>query len=157
MTASSNKIEPIVINRFYEHPREKVFKAFSCKKAFEQWIAPSDDIGTKVLLHNFRVNGLYRIEFSIPETGILSLRGEFVHIDYPRQICFTWLWEEPDVHAGVNSLVTVDFIEIDGSTKLSLTHENLSSLESVERHTLGWSGALARLNKSLTTQLKTKD
>ncbi|MBL1321571.1 MAG: SRPBCC domain-containing protein [Methylophaga sp.] len=130
MTAIINKIEPIVINRFYEHPPEKVFAAFSCKKAFEQWIAPSDNIDTRVLLHDFRINGLYRIEFSIPEIGKSFLGGEFIHIDCPRQICFTWLWEEPYIHAGVNSLVTVDFIELNGSTKLSLTHEMKACLHS---------------------------
>jgi len=152
MTARCNKIEFIIIDRHYKHSPERVFEAFSRKAAFEQWIAPSDEIGTRVLLHDFKIGGQYRIEFSIPDSGKLFLKGEYVHIEQPRQICFTWEWEEPDVHAGINSLVTVDFLEHKGNTRLTITHENLSTLQATERHIQGWNGALLRLEKLITNQ-----
>lgn len=134
-----------------------MFDAFSRKAAFEQWIAPSDDIATRILLHDFKIGGQYRSEFSIPGAGTLRLRGKYVHIEPSRQICFTWEWEKPDVHAGINSLVTVDFLEQKGNTKLTITHENLSTLQATERHAQGWNGALARLDQLLSKQPNQKD
>lgn len=152
MTAMSNKIEPILIERLYKHPIDRVFKAFSHKDAFQQWIAPSDEIGTRILLHDFKVGGHYRIEFSIPATGTLFLSGEYIQIEHLKQVCFTWVWEKPDIHAGINSLVTANFLEHNGDTKLVIIHEKLSTLHAAERHIQGWNGALTRLNQLLTEQ-----
>ncbi len=146
MTAKSNYIEPIVIERLYKHPVNKVFNAFSNKESFKQWIAPSVEIKTKILLQEFYVGGRYRIEFIVPEAGVSILSGEYVHIKHLQQICFTWIWEEPDIHAGINSLVTADFLEYEGFTKLTITHEKLSTPKEIERHTRGWNASLGRLN-----------
>ncbi len=149
MSAINNKIEPIVIERIYKHPVKKVFDAFSHKAAFEQWVAPSNEINTNILIHEFKIGGQYRIEFTVPEVGTLFLAGEYVHIERHKQICFTWVWEKPDIHAGINSLVTADFLDHGEYTRLIITHENLSMLQVVERHTQGWNGALRRLDNFL--------
>lgn len=152
MTAISNKIEPIVIEKLYKHSIDKVFNAFSKEKAFGQWIAPSDEIKTRVLLYDFKVGGKYRIEFSVPEAGAIFLGGEYVHIEYLKQICFSWIWEKPDIHAGINSLVTANFLKYKNYTKLEITHENLSTIQAMERHAQGWNGTLLRLNQLLNKQ-----
>ncbi len=149
MNAIINKIAPIIIEKIYEHPINKVFQAFSHKAAFEQWIAPSNEITTNILLHDFKVGGQYRIEFTVPDIGVLFLGGEYVHLEINKQICFTWVWEKPDIHAGINSLVTADFIDHGEYTKLIITHENLSMVQTTERHTQGWNGALLRLDNFL--------
>ncbi len=149
MTAISNKIEPIAIEKIYKHSINKVFNAFSKKTAFEQWISPTDKIGTRVLLYDFKVGGKYRIEFSAPEVGTLLLGGEYVNIEYLKQICFTWVWEKPDMHAGINSLVTANFLKHKEYTKLEITHENLSTLQATERHIQGWNGTLLHLEQFL--------
>lgn len=154
MTAIRNMIQPIVVEKLYKHSIDKVFNAFSQKKAFEQWVAPSDEIKTKILLYDFNVGGKYRIEFSMPDVGTVFLGGEYVHIEYLKQICFSWIWEKPDVHADINSLVTVNFIKHKDYTKLKITHENLSTIEATERHLQGWDGTLLRLNKFLTSEIK---
>ncbi len=152
MTAVSNKTETIQIEKLYKHSIGKVFNAFSRKEIFEQWIAPSDEIGTKILFHDFTIGGRYRIEFSVPKLGTLFLGGEYVHIEYPKQICFTWVWEKPDIHAGINSLVTVNFLKHKDYTKLVITHDNLTTLQATERHVQGWSSTLIRLDQFLSEQ-----
>ncbi len=147
MTAISNKIEPIVIEKLYRHPIDKVFNAFSQEKAFEQWIAPSDKIETKILLYNFKVGGKYRIKFSVTEADSMFLGGEYVNIEHLKQICFTWVWENTDIHAGINSLVTANFLKHKNHTKLEITHENLSTIQATERHIQGWNGTLLRLEQ----------
>jgi len=149
MNAVSHNIKPIVIKKEYKHSIEKVFSAFSQKTAFEQWIAPSDEIGTEVLIYDFNVGGQYKVKFSVPGFGNMFLSGEFININKPNQICFTWVWDKPDIHAGINSLVTADFFEHEEYTKLVVTHENLSTLEATTRHTQGWNGTLTRLEKHL--------
>lgn len=147
MNAVSNSIRPIVIEKEYKHSIERVFSAFSQKMAFEQWIAPSDEIETEVLIYDFTVGGQYKVRFTVPGLGSMFLSGEFIGINEPKQICFTWVWAKPDIHADINSLVTVDFFEHEEYTKLVITHENLSTLEATARHAQGWHGALTRLEK----------
>jgi len=146
MDTKSNVINPIIIEKLFKQSVGKVFNTFANKELFEQWIAPSDEIETKILLHDFSVGGCYRIEFIVPDAGTLVLSGEYIHIQPLQQICFTWVWEEPDVHAGINSLVTADFLEYEGQTKLIITHEKIPTPQEIERHFQGWNASLERLN-----------
>lgn len=140
-----NQIEPIVLTRCYEQSSKKLFEAFSRADAFEQWIAPSDAIITKVLQFEFKVGGKYRIQFILPDGNESYLGGDYLLIDKPGQIIFTWQWEEPDVHSHIKSLVSVNISSKYGKTELKITHENLSTIDATERHTLGWKGAVERL------------
>lgn len=145
MSVRSNTATPIVIRRLIEHVPERVFDAFSHSKALVAWLAPSDDIVATAMEHDFNVGGRYRVAFALADGNQTVLAGEFVVIERPSKICFTWVWEEPDIHAGIQSLVTVDLLEADGGTELIINHENLSTIEAVDRHTQGWLGTIKRL------------
>jgi uncharacterized protein YndB with AHSA1/START domain len=42
-------------------------------------------------------------------------------------------------------VVTLDFEDLDSTTRLTLTHDFLPSESSKEGHTMGWTGSLDRL------------
>jgi len=142
-------IEAARIKRIYQHSLERVYEAFSNKEYFGQWIAPSDDINTNVLIYDFRIGGQYKLAFDIPQIGHQILSGEFIHIQPLQQICFTWGWEDQDIQVEVSSLVTADFLYHNGETELVITHEKLPSLQERKRHDLGWQHSLERLNNFL--------
>jgi uncharacterized protein YndB with AHSA1/START domain len=64
-------------------------------------------------------------------------------------LVYTWRWEGNPELALENSLVTVEFIELGGSTEIRLTHENLPTDEARESHRHGWSGSFDKLAKHL--------
>lgn len=73
-------------------------------------------------------------------------RGEYVEIDRPRRIVFTWGWEgkEPTVAPGASTVEVLLTADGDG-TQLRLTHSDLPSAESAERHSHGWRHYAERL------------
>jgi uncharacterized protein YndB with AHSA1/START domain len=86
--------------------------------------------------------GLYRVEV-IP--GNIA-RGEYVELDPPNRLVFTWGWEAEDNSVPAGSS-TVEFeLEADGTgTRLRFVHSNLPSAEAAGSHAHGWDHYFARL------------
>lgn len=146
---AANDDEPIILKKIFNHDIENVFDAFSTGKSLEQWLSPADNIKAKTLFHQFEVGGKYKISFTLPDLQELILSGEFLEIENPGKITFTWLWEEPDIHAGINSLVTVNLKKQKEATELTITHQKLSTAEAIIRHSQGWKCTVERLQNWL--------
>ena len=72
-------------------------------------------------------------------------RGEFVEVDAPRRLVFTWGWEnETGVPPGTSTIEVELTPEGDG-TSLRFVHRDLPSAESVASHAPGWDHYLPRL------------
>jgi uncharacterized protein YndB with AHSA1/START domain len=85
--------------------------------------------------------GLYRVEV-IP--GKIA-SGEYVELDPPNRLVFTWGWEgESEVPPGSS---TIEFeLSADGDgTRLRFVHSGLPSAESAGSHSHGWDHYFARL------------
>lgn len=143
---TSSVVTPLVLRRSYPRDRLCVFDAFASAHAMEQWFSPASDIATKIIEFDFRSGGRYRIAFSLPDGTETSLRGEFTRIDRPIQLCFTWRWEKPDPHAGLDTFVTIDFIDKGAITEIVVSHAKMEDSEARDRHSAGWWGALERLH-----------
>lgn len=150
--------KPLVVRQKYHHDCHRVFNAFANAKALEHWFSPHSDIKSKVVEFDFRIGGRYRIKFTLPDGTETSIKGEYQSIDYPHQLTFTWCWEQPDPHAGVDSHVTIDFIDHSGTTtEVVVSHIRLDGTEMKERHASGWHGTLHRLQTWLDqTKSQTK-
>lgn len=60
---------------------------------------------------------------------------------------FTWTWEPPDPHAGIETLVTIDLYETEGGTELVLTHARFPTHQLMRQHEGGWGPTLDRLKE----------
>jgi uncharacterized protein YndB with AHSA1/START domain len=92
-----------------------------------------------------RPGGLYRVEV-IPDN---IARGEFVELDPPRRLVFTWGWEPgQDSTHGVppgSSTVEIELIPSGDGTMLRFSHTGLPNEEAVASHAHGWDHYLERL------------
>jgi uncharacterized protein YndB with AHSA1/START domain len=71
--------------------------------------------------------------------------GEYVELDPPRRVVFTWGWEgDPDVPPGSSTVEIVLTPEGD-ETRVTVTHSDLPSPESGAAHADGWDHFLPRL------------
>ncbi|MGX9417681.1 SRPBCC family protein [Vibrio sp. WJH972] len=146
---AANDDKPIILKKIFNHGIEDVFNAFATGESLEQWLSPANNIKAKTLFHQFKVGRGYKISFTLPDEQELILSGEFLEIKKPTKIIFTWLWEKPDIHAGINSLVTVELKKQKKETELTITHQKLLTTEAITRHSQGWEGTIERLQNWL--------
>jgi uncharacterized protein YndB with AHSA1/START domain len=92
-----------------------------------------------------RPGGLYQVEV-IP--GHIA-RGEFVELDEPRRLVYTWGWEPgedgPSTVPPGSSTVEIELTPSGDGTLLRITHRGLPTKESAESHGQGWDHYLGRL------------
>ncbi|MCG8653252.1 MAG: SRPBCC domain-containing protein [Pirellulales bacterium] len=140
MVASSS-CQPLVLRRAYPASPEIVFQVWTNSEYMKQWFRPSKDFTHRFVEVDLRVGGRYRVAFEAPDGRVDVVGGEFLEITPPGKLVYSWMWEEPNEHAGIPSRVTVEFLRRDGGTELVLTHE-LADAEMKQRHLEGWTGAL---------------
>ena len=139
----------VVAKRRYRAPRERVFRAFTDPAELTRWFSPSEDIATDVIDLELRAGGVYRFGFHLPGGAVDYVLGTFEEVSPPGRLVFTWTWAEPDPHAGIETLVTVEFIEHGDETEVVVTHDRFPNEETRARHDAGWQGTFDRLAKLL--------
>jgi uncharacterized protein YndB with AHSA1/START domain len=85
--------------------------------------------------------GIFRCEV-IP--GHIA-RGEYVEIDKPNRLVFTWGWDgSEDVPPG-SSTIVIELASDGDGTSLRFVHKDLPSAEAIASHAHGWDHYLPRL------------
>ena len=92
-----------------------------------------------------RPGGIYRCDVIPGHTA----RGEYVELDPPRRLVFTWGWErgekgETSVEPG-SSTIEVELTPEGEGTSLRFVHRDLPGAEAVASHAHGWDHYLPRL------------
>ena len=85
--------------------------------------------------------GIFRCEV-IP--GHIA-RGEYVEIDRPNKLVFTWGWDgSEDVPPG-SSTIEIELASAGDGTSLRFVHKDLPNAEAIASHAHGWDHYLPRL------------
>ena len=75
--------------------------------------------------------------------------GEFVELDPPRRLVYTWGWEPgsdgPNPVPPGSTTVEIELLPNGDGTTLRFIHRGLPSTEAAESHAHGWDHYLARL------------
>ncbi|MGI9644123.1 MAG: DUF899 family protein [Ilumatobacteraceae bacterium] len=78
--------------------------------------------------------GAYRIRYNDEDVAA----GEFVEIDRPRLVSWTWGWEGSDEVPPGSTSVRFELSEAEGRTTVRVVHEGLPTVESADSHAEGW-------------------
>lgn len=135
----------ITVRRLVRANRTRAFKAFASAHALAQWFTPDASISLEVVDFDFVPQGRFRLRFTMPDGTRPGVGGQYLVIDQPERIVFSWIWEAPDIHAGIPTQVSVRFSQQGDRTEVTITHDRLPTQDTCERHKLGWQGTLARL------------
>ena len=85
--------------------------------------------------------GIFRCEV-IP--GHIA-RGEYIEIDRPNRLVFTWGWDgNEDVPPG-SSTIVIELASDGDGTSLRFVHKDLPNAEAIASHAHGWDHYLPRL------------
>lgn len=138
-------VHTTTVRRMVQANRTRVFDAFASADALAKWFTPDAGISLEVIDFDFVPQGTFRLRFTMPDGTRPVVGGQYLVIDQPDQIVFSWVWEAPDIHAGIQTQVSVRFIEHGNQTEVVITHDWLPSREACDRHAQGWQGTLGRL------------
>jgi uncharacterized protein YndB with AHSA1/START domain len=142
----SPPVAAIVLRRTFHAPRERVFAAWTNPEIAIRLFNPGDTKAKDVQM-DVRPGGSYSITMLSPEHGPLVVRGTYREVRPPERLVMTWRWEEDDPAEEYDSLLTLDFNECVDGTEFVLTHELLATVESRDRHEVGWTSIVDGLEK----------
>jgi len=131
--------DAIVIRRTIAATPDRLFRAFTRPDELARWMSP---VGHAEVEVDLRIGGALRV--AMIGAGIrIEHTGEFLELDPPHRIAFTW---QSDYTGGVATRVIVDLAEITGgtATELTLRHELLPA-SARPSHAGGWGAMLDRL------------
>jgi uncharacterized protein YndB with AHSA1/START domain len=74
-----------------------------------------------------------------------TARGEFVELDRPHRLVFTWGWDGNDKVPPGTSTIEVELTSEGDGTSLRFVHRDLPDAEQVTSHAHGWDHYLPRL------------
>lgn len=134
----------LVVRRRIAVPRERVFEAWLDSESLAHWMRPGDFDRSLVRVEP-RVGGEFQIIMQSPKHGGVEHRGEYLAIEPPSLLSFTWISRNTDDRPTV---VTIEFHELDGGTELVLTHRGLPPKQ-VEGHRQGWTAIVRLLDETL--------
>lgn len=130
----------LIVRRRIAASAAELFEAWLDPTALAQWMRPGTVHCTTAHV-DARVGGRYEVIMEV-DTRVVPHRGEYIVIDPPRRLVFTW--NSP--HTGErDTLVEVDFLAAGADTEVVVTHQQLPEAERAG-HEQGWSSALEKLD-----------
>ena len=121
---------------------ERVFEAWTTSEQMERWTCPDPTARVEVDIE-LRVGGRYLICMEV-EGGPFTAFGTYREIDPPRRLVYTWQWKQPHT-MEVETVVTVEFLAVEGGTEIRLTHEGFSASSDRDGHETSWKMCTAKL------------
>ena len=136
-------IPALTMTRTIAADRARVFEAWTSKAHMERWCCPDPTAAVRVDL-DVRPGGHFTMYMDV-EGGPYTAFGTYKEVDPPNRLVYTWDWKEEAHAMGVETLVTVEFTEVEGGTEVRLTHEGFPVEEARTGHSEGWNACLERL------------
>jgi uncharacterized protein YndB with AHSA1/START domain len=137
-------VPALVLRRTYSATPQRLFDAWTHPETAARFLGPGE-ITIPEIEMNVRPGGTYRIVMLLPDGERYIARGTYRDVRPPERLSMTWRWEEDDPADERDTLLTLEFNAVPGGTELILTHEQLRSVESRDRHAHGWEQILEQL------------
>jgi uncharacterized protein YndB with AHSA1/START domain len=135
------------LSRVIRASRQRVFDAWTRPENMRQWFGPNRTIVNLEI--NPGKDGVYLIELeggpcdgTTAKANNVVISGRYIKVDPYDLLSFTWA---SNLDPTEETLVTVTFKDVTEGTEVTLTHERFASELSRQRHEMGWTGALAKL------------
>lgn len=138
----------IVLTRIFDAPCDLVFKVWTQPEHMVQWFGPRDFTAHDVKV-DLRQGGAWRVRIRSPEGRDYRMHGVYREIAPPRRLVFTHIWEAGHDSPDHETLITLNFEELDGKTKMIFHKAILESASERASQQNGWSECMQRLNDYL--------
>jgi uncharacterized protein YndB with AHSA1/START domain len=136
-------------------PGERVFRALTTPAELAVWWGPVGFTVPEINL-DLRLGGCYRFTMQPPEGDAFHLAGEFLEIDAPSRLVYSFRWEEPDPDDRTTT-VTLSLRDLGDATEVSLTQGEFATDARLELHRNGWTDSFDKLGRFLRSGAQPKD
>jgi uncharacterized protein YndB with AHSA1/START domain len=126
-------------------PRERIFRAITEPAELAKWWGPRGFTTPGIDL-DLRVGGRYRFTMQPPGGGPFHLSGEFLEIDPPGRLVYTFCWDEPDPDDR-QTVVRLSLAGVAGGTQVSLSQGEFATEARLALHRGGWTDSLEKLRE----------
>ncbi|MEU9574841.1 SRPBCC domain-containing protein [Streptomyces massasporeus] len=128
-----------------------VYRELTDPRELARWWGPDGFIIPSVE-SDLRPGGAYRIAMRPPDGELFYLVGEFLEVQPPERLAYTFRWEDPDPEDR-ETVVTLSLHEIDAArSELVLDQGDFASERRRALHEEGWSQGLGKLAELLASQ-----
>ena len=136
------------LERRFAAPREHVFEAWTTPEALKRWWCPPGWQAERMEV-DLRVSGAFHLGMRRVSGGsTAAVEGGFLEVQRPERLVYTWRWTGA-LKDMSESRVTVEFVDEQGDTRLTLTHDRLPDIPLWHRHRAGWIAACDRMEDAL--------
>ncbi len=152
MAARPDPNTTVELTRDFDAEPDRVFGAFldadvlatiwsaEAYKIFEMTVDP-------------RVGGGWRLAMRDEQTGVVThCTARYVEIQRLTRIAWHTQWLDGPLAGAPQGRVTMEFAQIDGGTRLKLTHQFFPDRQTRDQHGGGWASGLERLARFLAGQ-----
>jgi uncharacterized protein YndB with AHSA1/START domain len=126
-------------------PRERIFRTLTEPAELAKWWGPHGFRTPQAEL-DLSVGGGYRFTMQPPDGDLFHLSGEFLEIEPPSRLVYTFRWEEPDSDDR-ETVVVLSLDDVGDATDLSLSQGEFATEARLALHRSGWTDALEKLRK----------
>ncbi len=134
--------EALLLVRNVSASPERAFEAWTTPEQVKRWTCP-DPTATVDVEIDLRVGGSYSIRMHV-EGGPFTAYGTYREVDPPRRLVYTWGWKEEAHAMKAETVVTVEFVPIEGGTEIRLTHSGFPTTDDRDGHREGWEISMGR-------------
>lgn len=140
------------LKRVLPAPRATVYKALTDPDELAKWWGPR---GFSVPSVDFdpRAGAEFRIAMQPPDGDLFHLAGEFLEVDPPVRLTYTFRWDPPDPDDR-QTVTKLTLQELDSQTELLLIQGLFATEERFELHRQGWTETLDRLEELLLARVQ---
>jgi len=128
-----------------DSPRERIFSALTESAELPRWWGPYGYTMPEIDL-DLRVGGGYRFTMQPPDGDRFHLAGEFLEIEPPRRLAYTFRYEEPDPDDR-QTVVELLLQEVGHATEVSLSQGQFATEGRQDLHRSGWTDSFEKLRE----------
>ncbi|MGN6571686.1 MAG: SRPBCC family protein [Pseudolabrys sp.] len=145
--STATAVKPsLTIRRRFKAPPARVYAAWTEPAQIARWFGPGK-VEILDAVFETRAGGRFAIAARSPDTGEAhNVSGTVKEARTNEKVVYTWAWQSTPDRV---SLVTVEFKPDGDGTMLVLTHEQFVDEPARDRHNMGWTGALDKLEAYL--------
>ncbi|HEV7610687.1 MAG TPA: SRPBCC domain-containing protein [Steroidobacteraceae bacterium] len=131
-------------------PPERVFEAWTEASHLMAWWGDGTEFRTTSWEGDLRVGGKWRAQFVDVKGNVLSVGGEYLRIDRPTCLSFTW---KTDWDNAAPTTIELEFRRTDTGTLLILKQHGLENADAFEQSKQAWLPMVGWLKQYLSRPL----